>query len=91
MCAGMSQRIFSRERTAPAIVIAVRQEYIACEEAICETTKQPVMPAQIHAERRELLGVSAAFAEAQTIPSPASADQKRTANSLQPKIFSARA
>ena len=83
----MSQRIFLRERTAPAIVIAVRQEYIAWDEAICATRKQPVKLAHMHAASLELLEVSAAFAEAQIIPSPARADQNRTANSPQPKIF----
>ena len=90
MCAGMSQYLFSRdscERTAPAMVTAVKNEYSACDEAICETVKQPVMLAQTHAARREALRdwSFAAFDAAQAIPTPDNADQKRTANSPQPK------
>ena len=51
------------------------------------------MLAHIHAARREARRDwdFAAFEEAQTIPRPERADQKRTANSPQPKSLSDRA
>ena len=84
--------MFSRERTAPIMVTAIKKEYSACEEAICDTTKQPVIDAHIPAASHELReDFFAAIAEAQIIPRPDIADQNLTANSPQPKSFSARA
>ena len=96
ICEITIQRLLLRARTAPTIVKAVKKAKSACSEANCETTKQTVILAQIEAANQDLREESpgeecAAKAEAKIIPKPESADQKRTANSPQPKNFSAKA
>ena len=80
----------------PDIVRDIKHAYIAWGDTNCETVKHTVIPAHIEADSHEALvlierGSREAIAAAHIMISPDKAEKNLTANSDQPKIFSANA